>query len=194
MGRLKMPDWKAAQASLVAEATKAINSFVRSHPDEISSLFCFSFDHCYGDVVICVDSIDNDILHAKRHEVQILKSWNDLLSAESAWENAVYYIRRSRLVTHNPHSAEFKYPELATIHFLDWEKFFGSDEMRGKADPIGHVIVLMQRVIESMVSSQSFDSLRMSSPFRVGVEFPTDDLGLVVMRILNWPSHRGPRV
>jgi hypothetical protein len=52
----------------------------------------------------------------------------------------------------------------------------------------------MHKATSKLVAARSFERLTMASPFRVGVEFPEDDLGLVVMRMLNWPAHQGPRV
>jgi hypothetical protein len=61
---------------------------------------------------------------------------------------------------------------------------------------MGHIIVLMHKVINEIASAPIFSGFPMASPFRFGIEFPSDsaNLGLVVMRIVNWPPHEGPRV
>jgi hypothetical protein len=194
MDMLKEPDWDAAEALLIEEGSRAIENFSAKNPAELCSFFAFSVDYCFGDVVICFDTNDNSLLHAKRHEARTLKSWDGALCGERGWENAQYYIQRDRLCSYNPHTADFKYPDFARLHFSDWEGYFGNDQLPEHPAPLGHVIVLMHKVICKLVETRSFDGLAMSSPFRVGVEFPRDDLGLVVMRLLNWPSHQGPRV
>ena len=96
-------------------------------------------------------------------------------------------------LTYNPHTAHFKYPSFATMHFSDWEEYIMNEQRPEHPDPLGYVIVLMHKVVSQLVSSRSFDGLALSSPFRIGVEF-AEELGLVVMRLLNWPPHQGPRV
>jgi hypothetical protein len=187
------PNWDAAEALLVEEAKRAITNFSTNHPADLCSFFALSVDYCFGDVVICFDTLNNDILHAKRNEAKILKAWDAVFSDERGWENAQYHLLRHRLSSHNQYTAEFQYPRYATIHFSDWEGFFLDEQRPEQPAPLGHVLVLMHKVINKLVSSRSFDDLALSSPFRIGVEFP-EDLGLVIMRLLNWPSHQGPRV
>jgi hypothetical protein len=194
MDMLKEPDWDTAETLLIEESSRAILNFSAKHAAEPCSFFAISVDYCFGDVVICFDTNDNSLLHAKRHEAQTVKAWDVALNGEKGWENAQYYIQRDRLCSYNPHTADFKYSDFARLRFSDWEGYFGSDQLPERPDPLGHVIVLTHKVISKLVVAHSFDQLAMSSPFRVGVEFPRDDLGLVVMRLLNWPSHQGPRV
>ena len=194
MAMPKEPDWDAAEALLVDEGKKAIENFSVGQPAEACSCFAFSVDYCFGDVVICFDTNDNSLLHAKRHEARTLKAWDTALAAERGWENAQYYILRNQLCSHNPHTADFQHPDFASLQLSDWEGYFGNDQLPDKPDPLGHVIVLMHKVVGRLVAAHAFDRLVMSSPFRVGVEFPRDDLGLVVMRLLNWPSHQRARV
>lgn len=189
-----MPDWNAAEALLIEEGGRAIESYAAKHAAELCSFFAFSVDYCFGDVVICFDTFDNSLLHAKRNETATLKARDTVLYGETGWENAEYYIHRSRLCSYNPHTADFKYPNFAKLHLSDWEGYFLNDQRPERPDPLGRVIVLMHMVISKLVAARCFDRLVMASPFRAGVEFPRDDLGLVVMKLLNWPSHQGPRV
>jgi hypothetical protein len=193
MDMLKEPDWDSAQALLVAECKRAIENFSAKHVSDLCSFFALCVDYCFGDVVICFDTYDNSLLHAKRNEVQTLKTWNAALSSERGAENAKGLFLRRRLCTYNPHTAEFKYPNFATVHLSDWEGYFLNEQRPEHPDPLGYVIVLMHKVVSELVSSQSFDGLALSSPFRIGVEF-AEEIGLVVMRLLNWPAHQGPRV
>jgi hypothetical protein len=193
MNALKEPDWNAAQALLVEKSKKAIEDFSAKHAAELCSFFAFCVDYCFGDVVICFDTYDNNLLHAKRNEVEILRVWDAAFSSVRGVENAKEYLLSHKICSYNPHTAEFKYPSFATVHFSDWEEYFLNEQRPEHPDPLGYVIALMHRVISELVSSRSFDNLALSSPFRIGVEF-AEELGLVVMRLLNWPSHQGPRV
>jgi hypothetical protein len=190
---LKEPDWNASQVRLVEEGMRAIQDFSAKHSAELCSFFAFCVDYCYGDVVICFDTYDNSLLHAKRNEVQTLKVWDSKFIGERSVQIARGLLLRRRLCSHSPYTAEFKYPNYATVHFSDWEEYFMDEQRPEHPDPLGYVIVLMHKVVRELVLSRSFDELRMSSPFRIGVEF-AEEVGLVVMRLLNWPSHQGPRV
>ena len=190
---LKEPNWTAAQVLLVEEGKRAIENFSAKHDTEPCSFFAFSVDYCFGDVVICFDTYDNSVLHAKRNEVQTLRIWDEAFSSERDVENAQAHLLSRRLCSYNQFTAEFKYPNFATVHFSDWEEYFLNEQRPEHPDPVGHVIVLMHQVIAELVSSHSFDGLALSSPFRIGVEF-AEEIRLVVMRLLNWPSHQGPRV
>jgi hypothetical protein len=187
------PDWDAAQATLVEECKRAIENFSVKHPAEVCSFFALCVDYCFGDVVICFDTYDNSLLHAKRNEVQTLKAWNAAFNDDGGWKNAKDHLLRRRICSYNPHTAEFKYPSFATVHFSDWEEYVLNEQRPEHSDPLGHVIVLMHKVISELIASRSFDRVALSSPFRIGVEF-AEELGLVVMRLLNWPHHQGPRV
>ena len=194
MEMFKEPDWDAAEALLIEDGHRAIENFSATHASELCSTFAFGVDYSFGDVMICFDTSDNSLLHAKRHEARTLKAWDAMLGTEKSWENAQYYIQRDRLCSSNPHTADFKYPNFGRLHFPDWEGYFGNDQLPEYPDPFGHIIVLMQKAVSKLVAARSFDQLVVSSPFRVGVEFPREDLGLVIMKFLNWPSHHGPRV
>lgn len=191
---MPMPDWDAAQALLIEEGGRAIESYSAKHAAELCSFFAYSIDYCFGDVVICFDTIDNSLLYAKRHEAETLRARDAVLRGESGWENAEYYVQRELLCSYNPHTADFKYPDFVRLHLSDWEGYFLNDQRPERPDPLGRVVVLMHKVIGKLVAAHCFDRLTMAQPFRVGVEFPRDDLGLVVMKLLNWPSHQGPRV
>ena len=188
MGIPDEPDWSAAESLLVETGWRAVESFSREHGDEVCSFFAFSLDYCYGDVVICFDEEKNSLRHAKRHEARALRDRDAMLGTERRWEDARYYLEQDRLCTYNPYTAEFKYPDFARLRFPEWEDYFLSEDLPEGPDPEGHVIVLMHRVTRRMVAAGVFDRLRMSSPFRIGAEFPETGPGLVVMGLLNWPS------
>jgi hypothetical protein len=185
MNALPEPDWIQAKNTLLEESRKTIHSFAKHHASEVCSFFAFSADYCFGNVAICIDTHENSLVHAKRDVVRILKDRDSMLNDESGWQNAKYCLQRESLRTHGAHTANFKYAQLSLIHFSDWEPYFLSDQHSDQIDPIGHVIVFMNNTIHELVSAGIFDRLQMSSPFRIGAEFP-EDLGLIVMRLLRW--------
>ncbi len=194
MSMLNEPDWHAAESVLINEAKKTIEDYVSNYGNEVCSFFAFSTDYCFGDVAICFDTLDNSLLYAKRHDRHVLKTRASVFQTPNGWLTARDVLLHSKLCTYNPQTADFKYATFASLRLPDWEDFFCSGELPEQPDPVGNVIVVLHNVIEELIAFHSFDALRMSAPFRVGIEFPRDDFGLVVMRLLNWPSHEGPRV
>jgi hypothetical protein len=193
MSVLKEPDWDAAEALLIEECIRAVENFSARYPGVTCSFFAIVADYCFGDVVLCFDTYDNNLLQAKRHEARTLKERDAVLRDERGWENAKYFIQREQLCDHTPHTAEFKYPNLTKLHFPEWEDYFGNDQLPEHPDPMGHVVVMLHKVVSKLVETGCFNRLAMSSPFRVGAEFPRDECGLIILRLLNWPSHQGPR-
>jgi hypothetical protein len=187
MNEFKEPNWTTDTAAVVEEGRRAVAAFSTDCPLEVCSSFAFSVDYCFGSVTICFDTLENNLAKAKRHEDQTLESLDAIFLSENGWENAPYYLQRQRICTFNPHTANFRYPTFAKLHFPEWEGYFLHDQRPEHPDPLGRVIVLFYRAIRELVSTGTFDRLAMSSPFRVGVEFP-EDFGLVVLRVLNWPN------
>src|SRR5262245_12581816 len=111
MGILSMPEWDAAEAVLVERSRKAIQNISSNHATEVCSCFAFGADYCYGDIVICFDTIDNSLLHAKRCEAQTLKRWEAAFRDENGWEDARETIQRNKLSSYNPHTREFAFPK-----------------------------------------------------------------------------------
>lgn len=197
MNHVSEPDWQAAEDRIVVETTSAIERFAREHPNEVCSCLAFAVDCCYGDVVLCFDTLQNSLAQAKRHQREVLKDWELNLGKEHGWEEAEYYLTRThthnRIVEYTPYPVDdFKYGSVSILHFDDWDEYFGSTERDDQErNPIGHVIVLMHNVVNRLVSSGVFEQLALSSPFRVGVDFiEVKEPGIIVMRILNWPDER----
>jgi hypothetical protein len=161
------------------------------------------------------DTLDNSLLQAKRHEVNLVKRWREWFGDDSqqhdpqffrpAWELAYTSFSsplrsRERIDDYNVFG-NFKYEGYSTIDFADWRAYFESDEFMAtdssedeprKPDPFeGNVILLIWRVMERLLNENVFQRLTLASLFRVG--FQLHDAELVVLRILNWPPHKGPR-
>ena len=211
-----VPDWKQSEEVLFQKGKEAIFRFAEEHPDEVCSFFAIYSDFCYGDVAFMFDTLDNSLLEAKRHEGHLVKRWQDWFDDDSqhrdprffrpAWELAYTSFSsplrgRKRIDDYNAFGS-FKYESYLVVDFADWRAYFESDEFMArvssedeprKPDPFeGNVILLIWKVIERLLHEGMFQKLTLSSPFRVGFQF--HDAELVVLRILNWPPHKGPRV
>lgn len=191
---LTEPDWECASDTIFEESRKAIMRFAESETSEPCSCFAISSDYVFGDVTLCFDSYNNSLLHAKRHDARVSKSRSSAFASANSWTHARSILQRDAIGTFPPHTSEFTFPEFDNIHLPDWESYFASDLSSEDPDPLGHVIIVLHNAIYRLVNTGSFDCLTMSSPFHVGIEFPTDDRGITVLKILNWPPHQGPRV
>lgn len=189
----RMPNWRHAEEVIVEEAARAILHLAGAGSGETFSVFAFTVDYCFGDVVMAVDTCDNNLLHAKRNEVQAIKTWESVFGRQDAWQSAAYYLHRHRISAHGRSVGEFRYPALRTLRFEEWESYFAKEEVCSQPNLMGHVVVLIHRVVGELVRRRSFELLTVSSPFYVGLEV-SDELELEVLRILNWPAHEGPRV
>jgi hypothetical protein len=210
------PDWKQSEEILFQKAKAAVLRFAGEHPDEICSFFAVYSDFCYGDVAFMFDTLDNSLLEAKRNEEHLVRRWRDWFGDEAhqrdprffrpAWELAYSTFTgpiraRERIDDYNVFG-RFKYDAYSLVDFADWRAYFESDEYMkmddaeresGKPDSFeGNVILLIWRAMDRLINDGVFRNLTTSSPFRVGFQF--HDAELVVLRILNWPAHKGPRV
>ena len=188
MNSINEPDWQAAQARIIDGVTDSINRFAQENGDEICSFFALSVDYCFGEVFVCVDTLTNSILQARRHEARVFKARQAILATSNGWENAAYYLNRERLCTYTPDTANFAFPNITKINIDGWEEYFASDDLPDHHDPAERVFVVMHSIISSITSNGVVDQLNLSSPFQLGIEFPGDKLGLVVMKIVNWPT------
>lgn len=182
---LQEPNWELVRERIVTEGRIAINSFAQAYPSQLCCCFALAIDHCFGNLSICFDTPDNSLLHAKINSAQILQSRNAMLASENGWENAAYFLTRDTICCKNNHTANFKFPTFACIHFSDWEEYFLSEELPDNPDPLGRLIVALYKAISDLVATHAFDAIKRTSQFRVGVEFP-QDLGFVLLNVLDW--------
>src|SRR5262249_18291711 len=200
------PNWNHAQDVVVTKSQEAIARFATEHPKELCSFFALGVDYLSGDMAIDFDTLENSLTQAKRHQRQVVKDWSATFGPPNreaaallamagakeprAWEEPRHYFEResSKIIDHSPSAGYFKYQNFARVEFPEWEQYFSSDDVPDKPDPERHVILLLYRALEKLVESNAFAKLSMASPFRVGFELADDNLGLVVTRILNWPS------
>lgn len=211
------PDWKQSEATLFEKGKEAIARFASEHPDEICSFFAIYSDFCYGEVSFTFDTLDNSLLQAKRHEQRLVRQWREWFGKEAdqrdpkffrrAWELAYTTFSspvrgRQRIDDYNTFDA-FKYEAYSLVEIADWRECFenmevsedstGIENEASSPDPFeGNVILVIWNVIERLINEDVFSQLSLSSPFRLGFRF--HDSELVVLRILNWPPHKGARV
>lgn len=182
------PDWPSASARLVQACEAAIDRFARERPDERCAFLAFAVGECFGDVVIAFDTPENALRRAMRHEALVVRRRTMALATEYGWRNAAYHLNRSPIRAQSPSTAEFAHAEFARIHFADWEPFFLDRKNPGGADPTGKIAVLLQNVANAVVERGRLARLNLASPCYVGAEFAREDIGLVVLRAVNWPA------
>ncbi len=182
------PDWSAASARLLVACEAAVDRFAKEHPAERCSFLAFAVGECFGDVVLAFDTPANAMTRARRHEAMVVRTRTRTLATEYGWRNAGYHLNRTPLAAYAPSTAEFAFSEFARVHFADWEPYFLEHRRPGEPDPTGKVAMLLQGVANALVERGRLTRLNLASPCYVGGEFALDDLGLVVLRVVNWPG------
>ncbi|OJW20693.1 MAG: hypothetical protein BGO49_03710 [Planctomycetales bacterium 71-10] len=182
------PDWSAASARLLVACEAAVDRFAKEHPAECCSFLAFAVGECFGEVVLAFDTLANGMARARRHEAMAVRTRTRTLSAEYGWRNAGFHLNRTPIAAHAPSTSEFAFADFARVHFPDWEPYFLEHRRPGEPDPTGKVAMLLQGVANSVVQRGRLSRLNLASPCYVGGEFARDDLGLVVLRAVNWPA------
>lgn len=97
-----------------------------------------------------------------------------------------------RVTDYSPDIGYFAYHMYADLNFPELAGFKESETYPQKRNAVeddyieGHVRIILWKVIERLIASDTFSQLHLASPFRVGYEFHDGDL--LVLRILNWPT------
>lgn len=182
------PDWPIASARLVQAVEAAIERFAVEHPGVCCSFLALAAGECFGDVVIAFDTLENGLARARRHEALVVRSRTRALTTEIGWRNAGFHLNRTPIEARSPSTAEFAFADYARVHFPDWEPYFLDRRRPGGPDPTGKVAVLLQQVANAVVERGRLGRLKLASPCYVGGELAREDIGLVVLRAVNWPS------
>lgn len=184
-------DWNSSEDELYARSVRAIYQMAQEYPNEVFSFFAYRANYYYGLVSLAFDTIQNGLKTAREHHDRTVPRHAGWFGHPRAWDSARYYVSHAayRIVDYSPRAGEFKYPDFHSVNFKSWEETFRGEDLPESEASQGHVIVLLARVIDRLVDAGVFSSLQQAPLFRVGFEFEDDDLGLVVMRMLNWPEH-----
>jgi hypothetical protein len=191
-----LPDFASNERHLIDESIRAIREFVEQHPNELFNYFAFDCNADYGEILLCLDTLDNSIAESKKHETYLSERRREELAYDNKhtlrWaidslENPV----TGPVLPFNNNSGNFRYQGFAEVSFLDeWQDFVLDDDYPGqfedsKADYLeSYASVMFYRVIDALVEKDAFDGLRKSSPFLVGFDF--HDGPQLIVRIINW--------
>lgn len=175
-------------ASYTERVTRAIANCAALHPNEIFSALAFYEDVGNGIFAAGLDTFDNSLLHAKRQELRVRQS-------RSAWARRDGWVPFcARLASEwgfdlihdfNNSFSNFRYPGIVSAYVPEW---IDDPEVTS-----GYLLRLVWRVIDALVDAGVFGDIRLASPFRFCF-MNVDKEDALVLRVLNWPSHIGPRV
>jgi hypothetical protein len=180
-------DWNAAEMALYDRTQATLRVFAKEHDRDVFSFFAYRADYCYGQVQLCLDTVENSRRRAVENNQRIHASRKKLFDREGGWDRARYFLSRhsGRMLDYTHATGLFQYDSIEEIRFPDWEAYFRGDHYDEQYQLENRVIVLFWKILSRLVQDGVFDQLRLASPFRTGFEFRDNDLGLVVMDILN---------
>jgi hypothetical protein len=75
---MKEPDFAANEQRLLREAIIELHNFAGEHPDELFNYFAFDCNPDYGEILLCLDTLENSITKAKEHEKYVSANRKDL--------------------------------------------------------------------------------------------------------------------
>ena len=184
-----MLDWEKDLTTVYQFAVDSIQSFGSMHSGEECSFMAFASDYYYGHFSISFDTTEHSLKVAQRHEKAIYTRRKKMFSSINGSCNAKYEVSnsQSRLVDYSAATGYFKYPSFATLKLDHWEQAFRSGQL-GTQDLEGHLIIFLWGIIDRLVQEKALRSVKIATPFRVGFEFCDNPLGLIVLRIINWPQ------
>lgn len=191
---IREPDFPSNEDRLVAVTSQEVRAFSDQHVDETFTYFAFDCTPDSGEVLLCLDTLENSVAKAKEHEARIAEqrrglSYDDPIRLR--W--AISLTRKTvagPLLPFNNCTGDFRYQGFASASFPEWEDYWSHDEYPGEYEDSGadclecKVAVLLSRAIDRLVEQGAFDHLTRSCPFYVGFTFHKGPQ--IVVRILNW--------
>jgi hypothetical protein len=182
---MKMFDIKADMQQLLQESAVAIQEFAAVHPETISFL-AYGVNYYEGWISLNLDTATNSVKQARRRVSRIRLTHQDLLQRSDNWRDARYYLNRDRMSGVCMEIGDFQHYLSREWRFEHWADYFA--DLPEQEDGSGHFLILFLEVIRGLTKRKAFQNLTVSSPFFLGVQFIDDDLGMVIMDILNWPD------
>jgi hypothetical protein len=175
-------------ANYTERVTRVIVDCASQHPNEIFSALAFFEDVGNGIFAVGLDTLDNSLLHAKRQELRVRQS--RAACARRDGEVAFCERRASEwgfqlIHDFNNSFSEFKYAGIVSDYVAEW-----IDDPQVTS---GYLLYLVWRIVDALVASDVLADLKLASPFRFCF-MNLDKEDALVLRMLNWPPHVGPRV
>jgi hypothetical protein len=184
-------DWHACDEKLHAASVAAIHRLAADKLDELICFFAFDSEPRYGYVLICFDTLANNIRSAMRREEFAIKQRQRMLKREDAWESAKYFLNSPVLTPFNTNSGDFAFSQYAKVAFPEWRELHERGdypESQPNQDDYleSSARLVLWRVAERLIAEKAFQSLLLASPFVVG--YGIHDQEETILRILNWPA------
>jgi hypothetical protein len=138
-----------------------------------------------GVLAAAIDTYNNSLLHAKRRARRITRDLQSTRQLPNSAELLPTYPRSQerRMLCYNPTFAQMK-------HILCRDYYH---QLVEEITQTGQVLERLLKILDELVNSNIFDTLIVSSPFRIGIS-SWESEEMWVVDILNWPPHTGPRV
>lgn len=205
------PDWAADEELLYSRCCAAIEWFAKEHPDEVLSFIAFYSEPEFGYVLISLDTLDNEYRGLTSRQNGEAKPLIRQLTGENAWEVAEEYLSQRPLFrsSNGESTAYFAYSNYEEVKFEQWEVF---SEIYAGLPPedtpeyeescsrsyelmkhlTGHILLIYWKVFERLIAEGTLKKVKLSSPFRLGYEFPYVG-GMNVVRSVNEPAADGQK-
>ena len=181
-------NWDQLVDSVADSVGKAVSSVFLTNSNELFSAFAFFGDYSNEVFAAGLDTLDNSLLYAKRRE----KSIDGTHKLAMAREGAISFCQRwsedpsfLRVDDFNYSFSDFKFPGFYNQFPSPWDQDVAISD--------GSLFFLALAVLDKLEKNGVFSGPRISSPFRLGF-FSMGREDLIVVKILNWPKHSGPRV
>jgi hypothetical protein len=192
---MKQPDFPANERTLIDASVRVIREFAEQHRDEVFKYFAFDCNVDYGEILLCLDTLDNSIAEAKNHESYVTESRHKGLSYDDdSLQWAITTVKNpvtGPVLPFGNNTGDFEYQGFAEVSFLEeWQDFRFADDYPGEFEDSEDdyleciATVMFSHVIDALVGQNAFDCLKRSSPFLVGFTF--HDGPQLVVRVLNW--------
>lgn len=186
------PDYRADEETLFQATLLALKEFAETHPHEMFCSFAFDCNSDYGEVLLCLDTVEQSRQAARQSEGRAFERRQKYGSDYDVLPQLLTMARgtvcNNDVLPFGDNTGDFAYQGFAEVTFEAWADFTLDDEY--PALPDGEegdylqckAAILLGRVIDRLVAANAFDGLQRTMPFLVGVGF--HDGGQYVVRVL----------
>jgi len=169
--------------SYLDRISRAIQACAAEHPNDVFSTFALFENAGNGIFAAGLDTLDNSLMHAKRHEAYI-RNLRAMMVQREGWlaccEQLTSEAGHPLIHDFNNSFSRCKYPGIVSDRVVEW---LDNPEITS-----GYLLWLSWRLIDALVDTNLFNNMRLSAPFRLCF-MNVDKEDALVLRILNWPPH-----
>ncbi len=199
---MKTPNFAKQENALYQFSNKALKKIGKKHKDAFA-YFAFDCNVDYGEVLLCLDTIENSVTRAKKVEMSITRNRKKYTYQSSSFEIewAIHNLGNDligRVTPFSNNTGDFSHQGFAMYNFKDWEDFSLSDDYPGVFEESGEdylsciSVILLSNVIDLLIDGRAFDQILKSTPFYCGIGL--HDNVQKVVRIINWDNDNNRRM